>query len=251
MSKVIAFANQKGGVGKSTSAVNVAAGLALAGKRVLFADMDPQANASYVLTGEVHADNNIYRVLKEERSIDEVLIETSTAGLHVVPSDIDLAGAEIELSQVIGGQHRLRSALKSVTTSYDYIIVDAPPSLGLLTINTLAAADGVIIPVDCGFFSLRGIVQLEQTIEKVRKHLSGHLRVFGVLCTLYDKTNVAKDAVNAIKQRFGNVAFTTVIPKNVKLEEAHSRAQHIFDYDLKSTGAEAYQQLVQEIMQRA
>jgi chromosome partitioning protein len=250
MSKVIAFANQKGGVGKTTSAVNVAAGLALAGKRVLLADLDPQANASYALTGQEHENSNIYQVLKEERALHDILIETATEGLHIAPSDIDLAGAEIELTQVIGGQHRLRSAFNSVASAYDYIVIDAPPSLGLLTINALAAADGVIIPVDCGFFSLRGIVQLEQTIEKIRKHLSGHLCIYGVLCTMHDNTNVAKDAVNAIKKRFAAAAFTTTIPKNIKLEEAHSRAQHIFDYDPYSTGAEAYQRLVGEIIQR-
>lgn len=250
MSKIIAFANQKGGVGKTTSSVNVAAGLALAGKRVLLVDMDPQANATYALTGKEHPNANVYHVLKEERTIRQALVPTTLKTLMVLPSDIDLAGAEIELSQVIGGQHRLRSALQKVEADYDYVLIDAPPSLGLLTINTLAAANGVIITVDCGFFSLRGIVQLEQTIEKVRQHLQGQLSVFGVVCTLFDNTNVAKDAIAAIRERFGKVAFNTVIPKNVKLEEAHSRAQHIFDYDAHSTGAQAYQQLVQEVLDR-
>jgi chromosome partitioning protein len=212
--------------------------------------MDPQANATYALTGKEHPSANVYHVLKEEISIGQAIAPTTLTQLTVLPSDIDLAGAEIELSQVIGGQHRLRSALQKVESDYDYILIDAPPSLGLLTINTLAAAHGVIITVDCGFFSLRGIVQLEETIAKVRQHLQGQLSVFGVLCTLFDNTNVAKDAISAIRDRFGAVAFTTVIPKNVKLEEAHSRAQHIFDYDAHSTGAQAYQQIVQEVLNR-
>lgn len=250
MSKIYAFANQKGGVGKTTSSVNLASGLALADQRVILIDMDPQANSTFVLTGQTHEEANIYHVLKDDVELNEILVTTAVPGLQVAPSDIDLAGAEVELLQVVGGQQRLRTALTSLQANYDYIIIDAPPSLGLLTINTLAAADGVIIPVDCGFFSLRGIVQLERTIDKVCKHLGSRVSLVGVLCTMFDNTNVAKDAVNAVRQRFGNLAFNTVIPKNVKLEEAHSRAQHIFSYAPESTGAQAYQALVQEVLNR-
>lgn len=250
MKKIYALANQKGGVGKTTSSVNLAAGLALAGRQVILIDADPQANSTFVLTGQTHQDANIYHVLKDDTGLDEILVSTAVPGLRVAPSDIDLAGAEVELLQVVGGQQRLRTALNSLQAPYDYIIIDAPPSLGLLTINTLAAADGVIIPVDCGFFSLRGIVQLENTIEKIRKHLGSQVSIAGVLCTMFDNTNVAKDAVNAIRQRFGDLAFTTVIPKNVKVEEAHSRIQHIFSYAPESTGAQAYQAFVQEVLNR-
>lgn len=250
MSTVLTFANQKGGVGKTTSSVNVAAGMALAGKRVLLVDMDPQANASYVLTGQEHPDANIYHVLKEEKSLADIVIETKLENLTVAPSDIDLAGAEVELLQAVGGQQRLRNALGEGRGG-DYVIIDAPPSLGLLTINTLTAAHGVIIPVDCGFFSLRGIIRLEDSIEKVKKHLAGDTHIYGVVCTLFDNTNVARDAVQAVRQRFGAVAFETTIPKNVKVEEAHSRAEHIFSYAPNSTGADAYRTLVEEILNRA
>ena len=250
MSKIYAFANQKGGVGKTTSSVNLAAGLALADQRVILIDMDPQANSTFVLTGQAYPDMNVYHVLKDDVGLDEILVTTTMPKLQVVPSDIDLAGAEVELLQVVGGQQRLRTALVSLQATYDYIIIDAPPSLGLLTINTLAAADGVIIPVDCSFFSLRGIVQLENTIAKVRKHLGSQVSIAGVLCTMFDNTNVAKDAVSAVRQRFGTLAFETVIPKNVKVEEAHSRTQHIFSYAPESTGAQAYQALVQEVLSR-
>ena len=248
MTKILAFANQKGGVGKTTSAVNVAAGLALARKRTLLIDLDPQANASYALTGKEYPDSNIYHVLKEEKQLGDVIIETAVPGLSLAPSDIDLAGAEVELLQMVGGQQQLHTALDGA--DYDYIIIDAPPSLGLLTINALAASDGVIIPVACGVFSLRGLVQLENTIAKVQKHFGKRLQTFGVVCTLHDHTNVARDVANAVQQRFGNVAFNTVIPKNIALEEAHSRAEHIFSYAPSSNGAEAYKQLVQEVLNR-
>jgi chromosome partitioning protein len=249
MSKVYVFANQKGGVGKTTSAINVAAGLTLAGKSVLLVDMDPQANASYALTGKEFPEANIYHVLQGHRSLTDILLNTSVNGLSIAPSDIDLAGAEVELPHAVGGQQRLSTALRDSIVC-DYVIIDAPPSLGILTINALVASQGVIIPVDCSFFSLRGIIRLEQTIDKIKTHLGNDLRVFGVLCTLYDHTNVARDAVAAVRNRFGNVAFTTTIPKNVKLEEAHSRARHIFDYAPDSTGASAYKELVQEILER-
>ena len=249
MSRVLAFANQKGGVGKTTSSVNVAAGLALAGKQVLLVDMDPQANASFVLTGQDHPNANIYHLLKEELSLDDILVQGTLDNLKIAPSDIDLAGAEVELLQAVGGQQRLKNALGE-GRGFDYIIIDAPPSLGLLTINTLVAAQDVIIPVDCGFFSLRGIVRLEDSIAKVRKHLGGVTNVSGVFCTMSDNTNVSRDVIAAVQQRFGDVAFTTTIPKNVKLEEAHSRSQHIFAYAPESAGAEAYRTLVKEIQNR-
>jgi chromosome partitioning protein len=249
MSKIIVFANQKGGVGKTTSSVNVAAGLALAQKRVLLVDMDPQGNASYSLTGREHPDTNMYHVLCGDTPLKKILVPTILDGLTMAPSDLDLSGAEVELPQAVGGQLRLHKALRDVK-DYDYIIIDAPPSLSILTINSLAAAQGVIIPVDCGFFSLRGLIRLEQTIEKVKAYLGSDLGVFGVICTMYDNTNVARDAVIAIRKRFGDVAFNTSIPKNIKLEEAHSRATHIFDYAVDSSGARAYRELVQEVLDR-
>ena len=249
MTKTLVFANQKGGVGKTTSAVNVAAGLVRqGGKRVLLVDMDPQANATFALTGKEFPDANMYQVLKEECTIDEVMMETGEPGLTLAPSDIELSGAEVELIQAVGGQQRLRSALDGV--DYDYIVIDAPPSLGFLTVNALAASDAVIIPVDCGVFSLRGLLKLEDTVERVKQHFGHRLKVMGVVCTLYDHTKVARDIVQAIQQRYGELAFDTYIPKNIALEEAHSRAQHIFSYAPSSSGAEAYDKLVQEVMNR-
>lgn len=248
MTKTLVFANQKGGVGKTTSAVNVSAGLARAGQQVLLVDMDPQANSTFALTGKEFPDANMYHVLKEERLMEEIITGTQEPNLALAPSDIELSGAEVELIQAVGGQQRLRSALEEA--AYDYIIIDAPPSLGFLTVNALAASDEVIIPLDCGVFSLRGLLKLEDTIEKVRQHFGQRLKVMGVVCTLYDHTRVARDVVKAIRDRYGELAFETYIPKNIALEEAHSRAQHVFSYAPESNGAEAYANLVQEVLNR-
>lgn len=246
MTRIISFSNQKGGVSKSTSSVNVAHGLARAGYRVLLCDMDPQSNATYATTEQTEFDRTIYDLLvHDEVQLKDVVVNAGR--IDLVPSDIDLAGAEVELT--VGGQQRLK--VKMGRPSYDYVIIDSPPSLGLLTVNCLAASDEVIIPVSCSVFALKGIARLMDTIEKVRLYLDRpSLRLTGVVCTLFDNTNVAKDVVSAIQQQFDDLAFDTIIPKNVKVEEAHSRTQSIFDYAPSSTGATAYQQLTQEIIDR-
>lgn len=249
MGKIYALCNQKGGVSKTTTAVNLGAGLARAGHKVLVVDVDPQANATYALTGQQYPYSNIYHVIMQGKPITDIAVETSQAGLWLAPSDIDLAGAERELPQLVGPQTRLQAAVSVL--DHDYILIDSPPSLGYLTLNCLAAADGVIIPVDNGPFALRGIAHLEQTISDVQTHLQRpDLSILGVLCTQHDYTNLAKDIEAAIRERFGGKVFDIVIPKNVKLGEAHSRAKSIFDYASDSSGASAYQQLTQEVINR-
>lgn len=250
MGITISLCNQKGGVSKTTTAVNLGAGLARAGCSVLVIDIDPQANATWALTGQQYPDGNMYHVLMRSRPIADVVVETAQDGLHVAPSDIDLAGAERELVQAIGPQTRLQAAVQGL--EYDYVLIDSPPSLGYLTLNALAAADAVIVPIDVGPFALRGLALLEQTVADVRTHLQRpNLELLGVLCTMYDYTNLAKDIVEAVRNRFGDKVFDTLIPKNVAIGEAHSRSKTIFDYAPDSTGAATYEQLTQEVIARA
>jgi chromosome partitioning protein len=250
----IAVANQKGGVAKTTTAVNLAAGLALQGYKTLLIDMDPQANATFALMGIKEQRASVYDLLINDVPLDDTIhaIEP-VAGLDLVPSNIDLAGAEVELISRVGGQTRLRTKLTEAAPDLDYryIIIDAPPSLGFLTINALAAADEVLIPVSASVFALNGIAMLENTIAQVRRELNcPTLRIAGVLLTLFDNTNVARDVLAETRGYFGDAVFSTVIPKNVKLEEAHSRVESIFTYAGESKGAEAYRELVLEVLSR-
>jgi chromosome partitioning protein len=249
----IAIANQKGGVAKTTTAVNLATGLARAGRPTLLIDMDPQANATYALSGPREYALSVYNLLIQDTAIDAVIVATAQPNLDLIPSQIDLSGAEVELISRVGGQTRLRTKLSelSPTAGYQYVIIDAPPSLGFLTINTLAAADEVLIPVSASVFALKGLAQLENIIQQVQRELNcPQLKIGGVLCTLYDNTNVAKDVLAEMRTHFGDLVFTAIIPKNVKLEEAHSRMESIFAYAEDSKGAEAYQQFVQEVINR-
>lgn len=249
----IVIANQKGGVAKTTTAVNLAHGLAMHGHKTLLIDMDPQANATYAILGSQQVPYSTYDLVIRDRPLERVILDTKQVNLSVAPSHIDLAGAEVELISRVGGQTRLRTKLneEAEALGYDYIIIDAPPSLGFLTINALAAAEEVFIPVSTSIFALVGIGMLEDTIKQVRRELNcPQLRVSGVLCTMYDNTNVARDVVNETKMHFRDLVFTTVIPKNVRIEEAHSRTESIFTYDPSSKGAEAYQEFVQEVINR-
>ncbi|HAJ9613269.1 TPA: ParA family protein [Listeria monocytogenes] len=250
MSKVIALANQKGGVGKTTSSVNLSSSLAFLGKKVLLVDIDPQGNASSgvgVNKGEI--EHCIYDVLVDDVAIQDVLQKTDLDNLNVIPAIIQLAGAEVELVPAISREIRLKKAIDSIRDDYDYVIIDCPPSLGLLTLNALTAADSVLIPVQCEYYALEGLSQLLNTIRIVQKHLNEDLQIEGVLLTMLDaRTNLGIQVIEEVKKYFQNKVFNTIIPRNVRLSEAPSHGKPILLYDAKSKGAEVYLELAKEVV---
>ena len=250
MGRIIAIANQKGGVGKTTTSVNLSACLAYLGKKVLLIDIDPQGNASSgvgVNKGDVN--QCIYDVLIDDVSIKETILETKVENLHIVPATISLAGAEIELVSTISREVRLKKAIQEVEKLYDYVIIDCPPSLGLLTINSLTAADSIIIPVQCEFYALEGLSQLLSTIRLVQKHLNKNLQIDGVLLTMFDaRTNLGIQVIEEVKKYFQDKVYKTIIPRNVRLSEAPSHGEPIIIYDPKSRGAEVYLELAKEVI---
>ncbi|WP_419960482.1 ParA family protein [Psychrobacillus sp. BM2] len=250
MGRIIAIANQKGGVGKTTTSVNLSACLAYLGKKVLLVDIDPQGNASSgvgVNKGEVQ--QCIYDVLIDDVSVKETIQETKVENLHIVPATISLAGAEIELVSTISREVRLKRALQEVQSLYDYIVIDCPPSLGLLTINSLTASDAIIIPVQCEFYALEGLSQLLSTIRLVQKHLNKNLAIDGVLLTMFDaRTNLGIQVIEEVKKYFQDKVYKTIIPRNVRLSEAPSHGEPIIIYDPKSRGAEVYLELAKEVI---
>ncbi|MBC7263874.1 MAG: ParA family protein [Chloroflexi bacterium] len=253
MSRVYAFANQKGGVGKTTTAVNLGAYMAASGRKVLLVDADPQANATSSLGIEkMTLRRSIYDVLIHDLPMETTLTLTKRLGLDLIPSSPALAGAEVELVSLLSREQRLRQALAPMREKYDYILIDTPPSLGLLTVNALAAAEGVIIPVQCEYLPLEGLSQLIQTIELVQRNLNPTLRVQGVLLTMYDsRTNLSEEVVNEVRKYFGNLVYRTIIPRSVRLSEAPSYGESILSYAPTSAGALAYQTLCAEVLARA
>lgn len=248
--KVMAVVNQKGGVGKSTTAVNLGAYLAAGGRKVLVIDVDPQGNASSgVGVDKTAVKESIYDALIEERPLSELIRHTAVPGLDVVPSNMQLAGAEVELVTTLSRELRLKKAIGPVRSLYDYILVDCPPSLGLLTVNALTAADSVLVPIQCEYYALEGLSQLLNTIQLVQKHLNPGLQIEGVVMTMFDsRTNLSQQVISEVQKFFKDRVFKTIIPRNVRLSEAPSYGQPIILYDDRSKGAEAYRQLAEEVM---
>ena len=252
MGKVVAFSNQKGGVGKTSTCVNMAASLALRGYKVLLVDIDAQGNST---TGMGIAKNtlvrSIYNVLIDQTYISDVIVSTIIEGLDILPSNIDLAGAEVELVYLKNREKRLRMALESVKNKYDYVMIDCPPSLNLLTINALTASDAVIIPIQCEFFAVEGLTKLLNTINLVVKSTNKSLTVGGIVLTMNDNRPLVSKQIQAeLRQYFGSKVFNTVIPRNIRVSEAPSHGKPVIIYDPKSKGAKSYVELTTEFLQR-
>ncbi len=252
MGKIIAFANQKGGVGKTTTCINVSASIAAMGKKVLLIDMDPQGNATSGVGIEKTNDlKTLYNVIDKEVLIDEVIKETCLEGLDIVPATVDLAGAEIDLVQMNAREHVVKKALERIKDKYDFIMIDCPPSLGLLTVNALTAADSVIIPIQCEFFALEGLTQLMNTIRLIIHHLNPQLKIEGVVLTMKDnRSNLVAQVSEEVKKFFSTKVYETYIPRNIRLAEAPSHGLPILLYDMSSKGANAYISLAEEILNK-
>lgn len=251
MAKVVSIANQKGGVGKTTSSINLSAALAKKGRKVLLIDVDPQGNATSGLGIEQEIEKSIYDVIINEINIDEVIKDTKIKKLKICPSNINLAGAEVELVSLMSREHRLKERIDEIKDEYDYIIIDCPPSLGLITLNAFTASDSVLIPVQCEYYALEGLGQLINTINLVRRHLNKTIEIEGAVLTMYDeRTNLSKQVVKEVRRYFEDRVYKTVIPRNIKLSEAPSYGMPISVYDAKSKGAKCYDKLAKEFLEK-
>jgi chromosome partitioning protein len=250
--KAIAIFNQKGGVGKTTTNINLAACLALKGKDILIMDIDPQGNTTSGMgVSKKNLDITMYEILIDDRiDPNDAIIDTKIEKLKILPASVRLAGGEIELVQLEGREHRLRNALGKIKDNYDYIFIDCPPSLGLLTINSLTAVDSVLIPIQCEFYALEGVSQLMSTIDLVKQKLNPDLAIQGVILSMFDgRINLSIQVVEEVKRYFRDKVYKTVIPRNVRLAEAPSYGMTIIEYDAKSKGAEAYMEFADEFLE--
>ncbi len=254
--RVLAVANQKGGVGKTTTAINLGTALAAVGERVLIIDIDPQGNASTGLgVPKAQRRRTIYDVLVGEQPLADAVVQTSVPGLEIIPADADLSGVEIELSQAARRSHRLRDALESFRLAnpngFSYVLIDCPPSLNLLTVNAMTAADAVLVPLQCEFFALEGLTQLMRTVDLVRGSLNPALEIQGVVLTMYDRRNSLSEQVAAdVRAHFGDKVYNAVIPRNVRVSEAPSFGKPALIYDLRCAGSQAYLKLAKEVVVR-
>ena len=251
LGRVISISNQKGGVGKTTTAVNLGASLATLDKKVLIIDIDPQGNATSGLgVAKSDIDYCIYDVIVDDYEIEKTIVPTDLPNLSVVPATIQLSGAEIELVSTISRELRLKKAVDSIKNDFDYIIIDCPPSVGLLTLNSLTASDAIIIPVQCEYYALEGLSQLLNTVRLVQKHLNNNLTIDGVLLTMYDaRTNLANQVIQEVKKYFQDKVYETIVPRNVRLSEAPSHGKPVILYDPKSKGSEVYLDFAKEVVQ--
>lgn len=252
MGKIVAISNQKGGVGKTTTAINLSSGLSYMQKKVLLIDLDSQGNASTGLSAiREQGQNTIYSVLFENCPIEQAIVHLDSANIDMLPANLTLAGADILMDQENDKEMFLKNAVAPIKDQYDYIIIDCPPSLGLLTTNALTAADSVLIPVQCEYYALEGVTQLLMTIRLVQKTTNPKLKIEGLVMTMYDiRTKLSMEVSQDVRQTFGKLVYQSYIPRNIKLSEAPSRGQSIFEYDVNSSGAKSYGDLTQEFVRR-
>ena len=249
MGKVISVANQKGGVGKTTTTVNLGTIIAKKGKKVLLIDADPQGNASSGLGVEKEVEYSTYDILVNDTKLEDAIQDTIIKNLKVCPANMNLAGAEVELVSMMSREQRLKEKLEEIKDKFDYILIDCPPSLGLITLNAFTASDTVLIPVQCEYYALEGLGQLLNTINLVKKHLNKNIRIEGALLTMYDiRTNLSNQVVKEVKKYFGDKVYKTVIPRNVRLSEAPSYGMPITEYDPRSKGAKTYEKFTKEFL---